>query len=172
MKPVVLSFVVVAMLVYGHQASATPGTLTMDGDFSFPPGATLDWDVDDLSGSPGTNWDLIIIENGSLTFEGTWTINVASLIPGTETPGVPGGYIPGDAYSCVIIETDEPIIGFDPLAVNFTQDVNLFTGFSIGAADEGTDLALAFQAVPEPSTLFLLATGALGLLVYARRKRG
>ena len=51
----------------------------------------------------------------------------------------------------------------------YTVDITTGQSSLVGRPQLGNELGLAF--VPEPSTILLLLTGALGLLVYRIRKR-
>ena len=58
------------------------------------------------------------------------------------------------------VQSDGPIVGN-----------NLYVGVIIGTGTYADNVRLDISEVPEPSTLVLLASGLVGLLAYAWRKR-
>ena len=122
--------------------------MTITGALGLAQGAMMDYELD----APGTS-DLILAGNLALNgqqfsdFDFTWTSNFG---PGTydliESGSVPSGVL-GNSTSGTI------------------------DGYSANLAVQGDDLVLDVSPTPEPSTLALLAAGALGLLVYGWRRR-
>jgi len=108
------------------------------------------------------------------------------------------GFATGDTGQAKILVTDGVWTDGDHPLIGFTSDSISLSQFSLGLSDGqpvqpntyslvfdpsgkyldlyvqnayGLTMGPQFQGVPEPSTLSLLAAGAIGLLTYAWRKR-
>ncbi len=113
------------------------GTLTLLNTFTLAPGSSLDWQINDWIGAPGSAYDQVTCSALNLTATPAQktVVRISGLIPAnfTET-----------GKSFVLVDAAEPITGFDAAA--FEIDA---TGFTIGMgtwriATEGSDLMLVY----------------------------
>lgn len=158
----------------------SPGTLHA-GDTTIAGDTTFHFEVNNATGTPGTNYDLLAI-SGTLTLTATsanpLTIDVTSLALLDNTAGLAANFDPAATYSFTFLTTTGGITGFaaDEFLVTTTNFENPFTGtWSVALTNGGYDLTLNYagvaSAVPEPSTYAAIAgTGALGLAAWRRRK--
>ncbi len=122
------------------------GVLHLSGNLVLAANAAMDYELD----TPGNGYDQLEI-SGLATLNGTLNVNLLS------------GFSPSDGDSFEILEGRTTgsfsQINLPPLSNGLRWDTsNLYTTGEIGV-------------VPEPSTLALLAAGAIGLLGYAWRQR-
>jgi autotransporter-associated beta strand protein len=158
----------------------SPGTLTAASS-SWAAGSTYQWQIDDATGSAGTNWDLfsvtgaldlsalsssgqmnlvlesLSIANFSTTSSYTWVIAQAGSFTGT---GLADGT---DVTSLFNINTS---------AFNGGAASNLPNGgFQVVTGTEGSLRTLNLMAIPEPSTGSMLGLGLAGLVVTRLLRR-
>jgi hypothetical protein len=127
------------------QPGASPGTLIIDGDLLFDTNSIYDWDISDSS------HDLIDVL-GELTFGTHATLNVSQY--GSQPP------LPGE-YVLFAFAGTAPVLP--------TWNITMPTGWShSGVTINGQHVVFGITAVPEPTTLVLLAAGLIGL---TRRRR-
>ena len=166
----------------------SPGNLTVEGDLVWNGGANYNWQVLGTTNTPsfaaGVTWDLITV---------TGTLDLTALSPGNKFsinlwslastgPDVNGNISNFDAttsYEWLAVVAGS-ITGFD--AGNFdvnTSALNGTAGFSnptdsgytFGVRQEGSNLYVTYDVIPEPSTYALLAVAAAGLGAHVLRRR-
>ena len=154
----------------------SPGTLNITNGLTWNAGGNYDWEIFNINGDAGTDWDLINVQSGSLTFSGLsagtpFNINIIA-------PGALAGWSSATNYSWTILTAGSPISGFN--ANNFTLNLANFTNnslngglFALELGEGNTSLNLVYNtAVPEPGT-WLAATllaGAAGFRAWRKRK--
>jgi autotransporter-associated beta strand protein len=164
----------------------SPGTLTNIGNLTWSGGGSYDWEIFNVTGPPGTEWDLIRVTDqllfADLSATNTFAINIFSLSALPATPGPLAGWNPSVDSSWTILSATNGISGFN--AANFTLNLANFTnnnslsGGLFSLAQDGGELKLMFTAasgpgpepIPEPAT-WLAAALLASLAVYVRRKR-
>ena len=181
-------------IYYGSlaQGSGTYGTVNVFNGGAFKPGnspgavttGSATWnsggqylvEINDATGTAGTNWNLWNI-NGSLALDAGTTPNskfTLVLESGTiEAPGLTADFNNSTAYQWLIAQTSGGISGFDPgeFSVDTTAFANNLGGGHFYVSQTGNAVDSNFAPVPEPSTLALIAAGAIGLLGYGWRRR-
>lgn len=162
------------------------GTMSFFGDQTWGPGGMYELEINNTSGTPGVNWDLLVIEatssplqNGDLTITATadnpFVIKLVSVLGDGSTPGdLPP--LDGGAFSgpLVFVTVDGTIIGFDPS--KFVLDVSragpwpLIYQFGL----VGDNMLALYLRAPEPGSLLIwsLVGGAGGAWGWRRRRRG
>ena len=130
---------------------ASEGELTITADLGLEEGFTYDWEL-------GTSdYDTVSV-GGTLSFPGAaWTLALhsdggAEPVAGTKYYLFEATTI--DGFNAGHITLDEGDVPWDMSEVSYGVD--------------GTGM---YMMIPEPNTLALLATGLLGLLLFARRRR-
>jgi hypothetical protein len=149
------------------------GTLTT-GAMSWLGGANLVWEINDATGSEGGSlgWDLLSL-TGVLTLNSTnadrFIFQIHSLTAG-NTPGIAVGFVENQLYSFVVARASGGITGFSP-DIFHLDTANFSDGLagpgSFWLEQNGNDLVLRYQTIPEPSSVVLLISAAL--FIFLRR---
>jgi len=164
-----------------HSPGNSPGIQTFDADLTYEAGASVLWElVNNVAhlGTRGTDFDGINV-GGTLTFGDLTTIDLSFNFTGslvdwsnafwaTAHTGTDGWLIYSGA-------TD--LVGFDNLSINtsnwldgFGQSFDSIRGgdFFFSLYQDGNDIFLNYNVIPEPKTALL---GAIGFLMLLRRRR-
>jgi fibronectin-binding autotransporter adhesin len=143
------------------------------GATTFAGGGGYVFEINDASGTAGTNWDLLSV-SGILAVSATsgspFQVGLSSLTL-SNNPGLLTNFNGGLPYSWQFASATGGITGFSAAAfsVDTSSFQNAFTG-TFSVTQTGNDLFLNYAPVPEPSTWALMLTGALALAVGARRR--
>ena len=166
----------------------SPGAMTNVGNLTWSGGGFYDWEIFNVAGSPGSEWDFIDV-TGQLLFSGLsatnqFSINLFSLSALPNTVGSLSGWNPNTNYSWTILSAGSSITGFN--AANFTLNLANFTnnnalsGGLFSLAAQGGDLNLLFtaavgggggQPIPEPGTWAAAALLAIAACYIRLRRR-
>jgi fibronectin-binding autotransporter adhesin len=157
----------------------SPGTMT-SGPATWGSGGAYQWEINDATGTAGTNWDLSAISGGLNVAAGTTTnshFTVAlDTLTGANVPGSAADFDPTHSYVWPIAEASGGITGFSTadVVLNTAGFSNPTNGGSFGLAlsPDGQTLSITFTPVPEPGTMVLTAAGlGVGLLIRGHRRR-
>jgi fibronectin-binding autotransporter adhesin len=154
-----------------------PGTLTFSNGLTLASGGTLNFDIYNATGTPGSGFSLISSTGGlglSLT-PGSFMINIDS----TNSSGTAASAInfnAGLSYSWQFAASPTAITGttFNSNLFNLVTAGNFFNstgGGTFGVTEVGNSLYLNFTPVPEPSTWALMGAGILALVPFGLRRR-
>ncbi len=131
---------------------ASIGTLYADGDVILGAGAAYEWEVNNLDGTAGIDWDLLDINGCSLTVSATsgdpFGIKVISL-DSLGDPGAAGGTLEaGDSFE--IVAEAAAIAGFstEAFAIDTTAFANPMAGLEFVVAARTGSLYLDVLAPP------------------------
>ncbi|MGA0038532.1 MAG: beta strand repeat-containing protein, partial [Pirellulales bacterium] len=153
----------------------SPGNLTVNGDSVWSPGGNYNWQMYNVDGTAGTDWDLTTITGNldlrNLTQASPYNINLWSLSGiGPDVSGNAINFNNAQYYSWTFAAVTGSISGFDAdtFAIN-TSSTNGTSGYSndlgggtFSVEQSGSNLNLVFTPtpVPEPAALSLLAVAA------------
>ena len=144
------------------------GTLFTD-NFNWQGGGTYDWEVTNLSGTPGTGWDLLDLSGSLLTFVGG-----GPFIVDIDATAIAFDY-QNHVFEIVRAGGAGDVLGFS--ADDFTLNATGPAAFQWSIYEQNNSIFLQAVATPEPSTLVLFAVSGMlitcsGVFLQARRKNG
>jgi len=166
--------------VFGPGAILSPGGVNRVGALTFNTGLTLgagsvvEFDVKNLSGSPGSGWDFINVNGGLLNLTASSlspiTINLTSLsLDGTT--GLLSGFDATQSYNWTFASGLVSGFSSDKFIFSTTNFANDLGGGSFFINQGNTGLTISFAPVPEPGTYVLLAMGLAVVTVFELRRR-
>ncbi len=143
----------------------SPGTLSQIGNATFASGGSYIWEINNATGSAGTNWDLLNVTGGlnitaisgspfTIDITGLTALNAAGIIPNFNK------YLP---YTWTIASVTTSITGFvsNKFALNSSAFTNnndisgLASSGVFGITTSGTNLQLTYTgAVDAPATAY------------------
>jgi len=136
-------------------------------------GGGYQWEITAVSGSAGSQWDLLDIQ-GDLTLTATaenpFSIDLYTLSIGGAAAAL-SGFDATLPKSWQIANVTGTINGFDASAitVDTSSFVNDLQGGSFSVSQTSNGLVLNFSPVPEPGSVALLVAGFAGTLLRRRR---
>lgn len=159
----------------------SPGTLTASSA-SWAASSTYQWQIDNATGTAGTNWDLFSVTSAldmsALSSAAKMNLVLESLSIANYSTSTSFSWVIAKAATFTgIIDGDQDLTSYfaiDTAAFNGGSSANLPNGgFLVVTRAEGGLRTLNLMAVPEPSTGALLAFGLGGLVVtrLLRRKQ-
>ena len=156
----------------------SPGTLTAASSI-WQAGSTYSWEIDNATGSAGTNWDVFSV-TGALDMSALSSSAQMNLVLNSLSLA---NFSTSSTYSWVIAKA----ASFTGYAADNTNLTGLFKidtsnfnggivptgGFQVVTGTDGSLRTLNLMAIPEPSTGTLLAFGTCGLVLtrLLRRKQ-
>jgi hypothetical protein len=152
----------------------SPGSVST-GATAWNAGGEYLFELNDATGTAGTNWDLWTI-NGELTLTAGSEVVLGVVSESGTAPGPAQHFDDTQNYSWQIASASGGIVGFNP--ADFQIDTSGFAndlgGGQFAVAQNGNGVYLDFvSSVPEPGTLALLLAGSLGLFgAVVHRRRG
>ena len=153
----------------------SPGAVTT-GAATWNSGGEYLVEIDDATGTAGTNWNLWNVDGSLGIAAGTTPNSRFTLVLESENDGEPGlaaDFNDASDYQWVIAEANGGISGFNPaeFSLDTTAFANNLGGGHFYVSQAGNAVNLNFTPLPEPSTIALLAAGALGLVGSGWRRR-
>jgi hypothetical protein len=151
----------------------SPGTVA-SGPVTWGAGGTYVWEVNDVTGTAGVNWDLSQI-TGSLTIAAGTTPNsrftiAAVSLTESNLPGLPAHFDPAQSYQWVIATASSGVTGFDP--PKFAIDATQFASSGLFALTaSGNSMILSFTPTPVPEPVGILAACAVAAGIWYQRRR-
>ncbi|MCC6416208.1 MAG: PEP-CTERM sorting domain-containing protein, partial [Opitutaceae bacterium] len=158
----------------GLNIGSSPGLGSFGGNLSLGANTTAIWEINDVNGAAGTNWDFLQI-GGVLSITATTasphTIYLTTL-DFQNDPATVANFDSASDYSFAYASATGGVTGFstDKFVIDTGDFLNAFAGdWSITL--DGNTINLNYSAVPEPSTYAaLVGFTALGLAIWRRRR--
>jgi len=157
----------------------SPGTLTAASS-SWASGSTYEWQIDNATGTAGTNWDVFSV-TGALDLSALSSTGQMNLV--LESLSI-ANYSTSTSYTWVIAKADSftgvgagvtdltSLFNINSTAFNGGAAANLPNGgFQVVTGTEGSLRTLNLMAIPEPSTGSMLGLGLAGLFATRLLRR-
>ena len=160
-----------------HSPGNSPGAQTFNGNLTYQAGAVVNWElIANTTGTPGTNYDQIIVPTGNLTFSGSTTLALSFDSAGSSVDwadpfwNVNRSWMVYDLSGGTTNSLSDLGLG-GSLLDSLNQPLSPTGRGYFTTSLSGQDVMLNFVAVPEPSTLVLLGIAAAFLAVRRRAAR-
>ena len=160
-----------------HSPGNSPGAQTFNGNLTYEAGAVVNWElIANTTGTPGTNYDQIVVPTGNLTFSGSTTLalsfdSLASSVDWADPFwNVNRSWTVYDLSGGTTNSFSDLGLG-GSLLDSLNQPLSPTGRGYFTTSLSGQDVMLNFVAVPEPSTLVLLGIAAAFLAVRRRAAR-
>jgi hypothetical protein len=157
----------------------SPGLLTAASS-SWAAGSTYNWEIDNATGTAGTNWDVFSV-TGALDLSALSSTGQMNLV--LESLSI-ANYSTSTSYTWVIAKADSftgvgagvtdltSLFNINSTAFNGGAAANLPNGgFQVVTGTEGSLRTLNLMAIPEPSTGSMLGLGLAGLFATRLLRR-
>ena len=159
----------------------SPGTMSA-GATTFSNGGTYIWEINNATGTAGTNWDLLTTPSLSLAglSSGGFTVSLTTLSTSGNTAGQADNFNNTLSQNFLFVDAATTITSFAGTA--FTVDSSAFQNthngtWSIKRGDDASitggddsQLYVSYTTIPEPAACgLLLGIGAIGLILKRRR---
>ncbi len=162
-----------------HSPGNSPGIQTFESDLSYTVGSNVVWElVDNTTAGRGTNFDGIDV-GGVLEFAGLTTLDLSFNFSGSAVDWTNGFWATSHTGTAgwLIYDGATDLIGFENLNINtenwldgLAQSFDSIRGsdYFFSLHQDGNDIYLNYNVIPEPKTALL---GAIGFLMLLRRRR-
>ena len=160
-----------------HSPGNSPGVQTFNGNLTYQAGAVVNWElIANTTGTPGTNYDQIIVPTGNLAFSGSTTLalsfdSLASSVDWADPFwNVNRSWTVYDLSGGTTNSLSNLGLG-GSLLDSLNQPLSPTGRGYFTTSLSGQDVMLNFVAVPEPLTLPLVGIAAAFLLIRRRAAR-
>lgn len=155
----------------------SPGTLTAASS-SWAAGSTYQWQIDDATGSAGTNWDLFSVTGAldlsALSSSGQMNLVLESLSIANFSTTSSYAWVIAQAGSFTgtgLADGTNVTSLFNIDAADFNSGVGPANGWKVEVGSANGLRTLNLMAIPEPSTGSMLGLGLVGLVVTRLLRR-
>lgn len=167
----------------------SPGTQSFTNGLAWNPGGTYVWELNALSGTAGTNWDLLNVSGGTfdisaLSAGSRFNLDLVTLNGSNAAGPLDSGYTPGSTYEFLV--TSFATLGSGTNAFGPNSDLTGLFEISLagwqGTKPSLSDIAVKVNAagngiqlviVPEPGTIVFAGLGIAmaGWSLWNRRRK-
>jgi autotransporter-associated beta strand protein len=161
----------------------SPGAQAYSSGLTWNPGGTYRWEINDATGSAGTNWDVINVSGGALNLAGLSSDNRFILDLTTLTGTASGqmlNYVDGQSYTFSLATYSSLLLPAGFTGNNLTSLFQLNTdGWlnplpapgSFSVVNDSASNTINLVIVPEPAGLVLAGLGIAAAAWASRRRR-